>query len=963
MKKVYILLYVFLLIISINLVSAIIGGPQVDLTTNDPTAECQGTYSFFQNNNTDDYVMRNVTLDADITTATIALFLNATSTNCDTVQQNVSLSLIGASYVGKFDDDPNVTMSPGEYFCILIGADGASYNRRYETTTLPISDGITNTTDYGHYVSGCYGAINAPGNTLVINVLNYQFDKVIIPQGKTATPTIVSPSPADNAHNNTQVILNVSHSTVNNDVRYYLYFADTSTLTENHLYLINVTRTGEEYRLFTTNVSTNGTYYYKWKVQNITADSETGIFSSNTTQRTWIMDTINPTISLGLNGDNNFSITNSTILSPLIHNLSIDISFFDIYLYQTLVNITNESGQSIWQRKNTSITGTTVNISESLIDIRNWSIGNYTIKLEATDSHTAKDIGEYDVEKGLDYLEYDTEEGTRIRIKSDTFTLFFKTTKYKDRYDFEFEYLFLKEYYTFRITSSDIIEYLPYSRHGFNAHFITGNNWIDFEAVGLKPTDYTIIKINDYTYDVIIKSNDNKKFNFMSLGGLNKVEEHYLIQLGAVIDIFAYDDDTSHGINVTAVYGSQSAHGKANLTAARLVNVTQDTTSITINSSGFGVETNTVSITTFFHNFSFNMTAVSALKIFFYDEKTTELISDTFSVYLERTGFTNLYTGITDNPNTIRNLGSGIYKSKISSTDYAQREFFNINMSNVSTAVLNAYLLNISDNSEIAFNVLDSNSEPIENANADFFRTLNGTSVLVAEEDTDYAGIFRLYMDTNYEYLINFTKAGFESREINLEPSISNSPYTIYLDSNVTAPPPLIDSYQIRSYADYFSNLTYINATKTVLFKWYDPNDYADNWCLYVFDSNTTYYENCSILESSNMRYIILGDNRSYTAKSIARKNDREYIVDIIPINLFRHIAELGRDILIIDWVVFITLGFLGLSNPIAALVMGVMALAGMYAMGMLPVGLSTIMGLVFVVLVIAVGIGKARKQ
>ncbi|HDY87933.1 MAG TPA: hypothetical protein ENH82_07460 [bacterium] len=619
----------------------------------------------------------------------------------------------------------------------------------------------------------------------------------------------------------------------------------------------------------------------------------------------------------------------------------------------------------MWERKNTSITGTTVNISESVLNIRNWSIGNYTIKLGAMDTHTSKDIKEYDIEKGLNYLEYDTIEGTRIRITSDTMPLFFSTTKYKDRYDFEFEYLFLKEKYTFRLTSSDIIEYIPYTRHGFKAHFVTGGNWIDFEEkfAGLKATDYTITKINDYNYDVTINSKGNKKFNFMSLGGLNKVEEHYLIQLGSVIDVFAYDEDTTDGINITVTYGSQVVHGKANQIAARLVNITQDVTSIELNSTGYGAETKTIAVTTNSHNLSFNMTPVSAIKIYFYDEITTGLISDTFSVYLRTTGFSNVYTGITDNPNTIKNLGTGIYESKISSTDYPEREFFNINVSNISTAILNAYLLNSSDSSEITFHVLDSDSEDLEDVSIDFFRTLNGTITLIAQEDTDYSGKSRIYLDTNYEYTINFTKSAYEQKIINLEPTFADSPYTIYLDSNVTSPPPLIDNYRISSYEDYFSNLTYINATKTVSFKWYDPYDYADNWCLYVIDSNTTYYENCSILESSSMSYIITGDNRTYTAKSIARKNDRDYIVDIIPINLFRHIAELGRDILIIDWVVFITLGFLGLNNPIAALVMGVMALSGMYVMGMLPIGLSTIMGLIFVVLVIAVGIGKAKKQ
>ncbi len=72
-------------------------------------------------------------------------------------------------------------------------------------------------------------------------------------------PTIVAPSPIDNSHNNTNVTLNVSHSTVSNDVRYYLYL-DTSTPTdETDLYLNNVTRNASEWRSFFNNL-TYGTY-------------------------------------------------------------------------------------------------------------------------------------------------------------------------------------------------------------------------------------------------------------------------------------------------------------------------------------------------------------------------------------------------------------------------------------------------------------------------------------------------------------------------------------------------------------------------------------------------------------------------------------------------------------------------------------------------------------------------------
>lgn len=129
-------------------------------------------------------------------------------------------------------------------------------------------------------------------------------------------PVIRLPSPANNAHNNSNVTLNVSHSTTNNDVGYYLYFGTSSTFKESDLYLKNVSRTGAEYRNFTTNISIDGTHYWKWKVINRTNHN----FSTNTTVRTWILETVKPTITLGANGDNNFSTTNLRLCLDFLKN-------------------------------------------------------------------------------------------------------------------------------------------------------------------------------------------------------------------------------------------------------------------------------------------------------------------------------------------------------------------------------------------------------------------------------------------------------------------------------------------------------------------------------------------------------------------------------------------------------------------------------------------------------------------
>ncbi len=654
------------------------------------------------------------------------------------------------------------------------------------TTSFVIGDRITNPGSSANY-DGVIDEMGMWNRTLTDNELLELYNNGVgkfppfVEEEETSPPTIVPPSPTDNTHNNTNVTLNVSHSTAQNDVRYYLYFGTGSNLTEADLYLNNVTRNASEWRSFYTNVS-DGTYYWKWKVQNIT----NGLFSANTTQRNWTLDTVNPTITLISN--NGFKADNSTIINSYLNNLTINISFFDINLYQTLINITNSTGSSVYNYTNVSITQTTDNISKT-IDISGWTLGNYTIQLATTDSHTAKYIPGYDTSKGLNYLRYKTTEGNDIRITSDTLPLTFSTTKLTDKYDFEFNYLFLREEYKYTITSRNRIDYIEDS--DYKAHFVImgengRGNWLDFENEYLSKKDYKVIKISDYEYEVIIKSKGRKQIKFSSLGGLNTVEVHYLLRLGAVLDVWVYDEENYPvQINAIVTIGTQSANSSINISGARLVNITKDITSLTLVSSGFGTEEKTISVTSNYHNLSFNMTPVNAVRLYFYDEKSNDLITgETFSVYLETTGFSQTYS-TSDNPYLITGLSSGLYELKASSANYPSREYVGLNINNVTITNLNIYLINSTDSSEITFNIVGGSLNPLEDVFVVFTRIINGTITVVAEEESNFAGQVKLYLDENYEYTINFSKTGYEDKEISLEPT--DSEYLIQMVSTVGA--------------------------------------------------------------------------------------------------------------------------------------------------------------------------------
>lgn len=674
----------------------------------------------------------------------------------------------------------NLTMNAGECYIFLAWNSGNEYNyqRKNGGAGLPIS-GTNGNWTFGYQGTAGSWFIDAGWIFAILSITS----EIIL---TTNTPAYQPPTPANNAFNNTNQTINCTTADPTTNLRFFLNVSLSGGFTDAP-YLFNVTPTGEGHRIFETNFS-DGTFTYDCFIQNIT----NGLFS-NEVSRTLTIDTVKPTITILTN--NNWKIDNTTIISPHIQNLTINISFTDdSNLFQTLINFTfDENGTSFYSRHNTSITGTEDNFSITL-DLGTFPIGNYTLKLVGSDPHTLTSISDYDIKKGLfnDYLEYKTEEGITIRIETLESILEIRsvsTTKQQDRYSFKWVFWNEKTTTTFRVTSSHPLQYV---QSDYNAHLVTLNgmkgNWIDFNSLGLKSNNYEVTRVNDYTYDITIKDMNMKEFEFNSIGGLNIQEEHYKIQLGAVIDIWVFDEENyPNQINATATIGTQSNTSIINTSPATLINITKDITSVNLTSVGFGEEIKSISITENYHNFSFNMSPVLSTKIFFFDEKSETLIeSETFSVFLEKTGFSNTFTGITDNPHTLTGLEEGLYKLKASSTNYAERQYLDLNISNVTTTFLNVYLINNTIGSEVLFNIVSVDGlAPLENVRTVFTKIINGTSTVVSEEDSDFAGQIVLTLDPDTQYTINFSRTGFEDKTILLEPK--NSVYLIQMVSTVGA--------------------------------------------------------------------------------------------------------------------------------------------------------------------------------
>ncbi len=668
--------------------------------------------------------------------------------------------------------------------------------------------------------------------------------------GAPATPTIVAPSPADASTNNTNVTLNVTHNTTQNDVRYYLYFGTNINLNETHLQLNNVTRTGDEFREFLTNVS-DGTYFWKWKVQNITLGN--ALFSGNTTQRTWTLDTITPVITL----NNNNAFNNSNISS---HNQYLDFMFINITvtdetdLFAFMINITKD-GVTFFNHTNSSLTGSLVHNFTDNLSTSSWPDGVFDIEISVSDTHTTNLIDDYDISRFLSRITFDTPEGNKIDIIGSG-AISTEYSKQKDRYEFGFNYLTSETSRKFTVKCNNNLFYLPNSN--FNGHFVCWNsrdktgNWVDFEGIG---EDYTVKKIKDREYEVsFINLPSSKKVSLKSIGGLNIRTENYQWFKGSTSNIFtspatsgseqsfelniSLDFDLVDRINVTFEYND----------TVRTISRTESASSILF-SSTFDVpdveETLNLSWIVNItqrdnHNYSFSLNSTQSLvspqvNLTILDEENQSLILEDLTIFF--TGPSDVQTNTSSGNLLIGNLTLGEYFISVIGNSYPQRGiFFTVTNASIS---LNLYLVfDEVGNDFIDYFIQDIELNRIEDARMTFQKNINGSFITMAQLETDFAGQARIFQDQQNEYNVIITHPNFPFKEISLIP-IRNS-YTITLD---TANVPLFDNifegirYVITPAARVLNST---NTTQNISFSVFDPTSSLEFFGLEIVDSNFT---------------------------------------------------------------------------------------------------------------------------
>lgn len=321
-----------------------------------------------------------------------------------------------------------------------------------------------------------------------------------------ATPSFVSPTPADGDTNRINITINISQP--GTDLTYNLYINGTKVLD-------NVTPTETGHRTYTTTIFTNGNHTYKASVQNTTS----GAISLNVTQ-SYVLDNNIPEFTI--DGNNFFKTTNDSIVGTAnISSLFINITETDnVDLFARVLNITSAAtGLQLYGLINTSLNGKSLRYMD-FIDLSNATTGIYTALYELFDSHTAETIPRWRYAfNGAEELYIDEQ----IVIEAVDATRA-SAVRRKDRIEFEFQYskgsTGKREYFVEGTSELQLI-----STSGVKAHFVDWEHkkWIDFEGTEGSPT---VTKVTDKRYKVEF-DNLGDSVVFHSVGGLNNITQTY----------------------------------------------------------------------------------------------------------------------------------------------------------------------------------------------------------------------------------------------------------------------------------------------------------------------------------------------------------------------------------------------------------------------------------------------------
>jgi len=650
-----------------------------------------------------------------------------------------------------------------------------------------------------------------------------------------------------------------------------------------------------------------------------------------------VVDLESPTITL--NPSNAFNRGNFSLISQYIGNFTLNISFADNHkLFAYSINIT-QAGNIIFNYTNTSDSlGQTASFIKELSK-SSFSKGLVNITIMVSDSHTDQSIADYNPSLRTSQINYNTAEGNAISIRSESLAIT-KTTKLKDRYDFNFN--FIDKQITdriFHVTSDKKIHYLSDSI--YPAHFVIPNgnqgNWIDFSGSPSRPT---VKKLTDLHYTVSIK-NLEPTIKFNSIGGQNVRTESYtwfngnttmtpVRGLSNHTNIFVLNitkSETINGIWADFIFNGtrQNDTFQTNFTDFMLftnnhippdVNISENLTYMwnisviqgDLNTTSFNVSRNFSNNNLFITNCNNAvLTSIKTLNFSLKNEIGQALVSgdmtSIISIWSDSSikkpfsfAFTGVETAAICKFPDFAELNSSIQVS-YESSGFDPRQFTSEKRLSNATTAIDLFLLAQNNGTTVFIFVRDENDQAITGAFVTiqrFFPAENKfktTEVLATGFNGEVASLLVLN-DVTYKFIV--TKDGVDLPIIG---GNTDKVYSNLLYLNVKTVPAVLDNY--FSYQDMGFTLTCDNKTSTVTLTYSDPSGRNLKTCLRTIRktamTDIIINETCktsssdsiihiinstaSVLYMSTGRVVIDNENQTYPLGQCSIDNRADHVV------------------------------------------------------------------------------------
>lgn len=174
-------------------------------------------------------------------------------------------------------------------------------------------------------------------------------------------------------------------------------------------------------------------------------------------------------------------------------------------------------------------------------------------------------------------------------------------------------------------------------------------------------------------------------------------------------------------------------------------------------------------------------TTINGFALDVFDEKTAAAITN-WNVTIHNSTYSGSFT-LQNNTFTWANysgIATGLITIDVSATGYVQRTYYGRYQDGYFID-LDAYLLDSYSGVYPIFNVVDGSINPLEDVLIAAYRSISGSSTLVAQKYTDVVGSAMLYLDPLATYTIVATKSGYSPYSGSITPISTN--YLIILEA------------------------------------------------------------------------------------------------------------------------------------------------------------------------------------